>query len=191
MKPLPRSFYERDPSAVARELLGKVLVHRSGEGLTSGRIVETEAYYGEGDPASRASRGRGGLSEVMWGPGGISFVYMVHGNWLFNAVAFPEGKAGAVLVRALEPLQGLELMRRRRGVEEERELTSGPGKLTEAMGITGLHHGRDLTDPDGELLILPGRRVRRFMRSRRIGVKEDLPERLRFFLPGSPFVSKR
>ncbi|MEM0358861.1 MAG: DNA-3-methyladenine glycosylase [Candidatus Hadarchaeales archaeon] len=190
MAPLPRSFYERDPSKVARELLGKILVHRSKEGLTSGRIVETEAYYGEGDPASRASKGKTKKNEVMWGPRGISFVYMVHGNWLFNVVAGRKGEAGAVLVRALEPLEGTELMKRRRGVEEERELTSGPGKLTKAMGITGLHHGKDLTDPEGDLLILPGRRVGKIASSHRIGVKEDLPQKLRFYLSGNPFVSK-
>ncbi|MEM2865525.1 MAG: DNA-3-methyladenine glycosylase [Candidatus Hadarchaeales archaeon] len=191
MKPLPRSFYEREPPEVARRLLGKVLVHRSEEGLTSGMIVETEAYCGEWDPASRASRGKTRLTRMMWGPPGTSFVYMVHGNWLFNVVAHLKGEAGAVLVRALEPMEGVELMKRRRKVEGERELTSGPGKLTKAMGITGLHHGKDLTDPGGELLILPGRRVESILTSHRIGLKEDLPENLRFFLPGNPFVSKR
>jgi DNA-3-methyladenine glycosylase len=191
MEVLPRSFYERDVARVARNLLGKILVHREREGMTSGMIVETEAYYGEGDPASRASRGRTPLNEIMWGRGGLAFVYMVHANWLFNVVAEPEGVPGAVLVRALEPLEGIELMRRRRQVEDDLELTSGPGKLTKAMGISRRHHGMDLTDPNGELVITRGE-PRRFLiaSSHRIGVSSDLRRKLRFYLEGNPFVSR-
>jgi DNA-3-methyladenine glycosylase len=191
MRPLPRAFYERDTSTVARELLGKVLVHRASEGLTSGRIVEVEAYYGKGDPASRASRRRTRLNELMWGRGGLAFVYMVHARWLFNVTTEREGVPGAVLIRALEPVAGLKLMHRRRRVSSERGLTSGPGKLTQAMGITRGHHGLDLTDARSELVIVKSK-VERFevASSHRIGVSRDLERELRFYIGGNPFVSR-
>jgi len=191
MKVLAQSFYERDTSEVARALLGKILVHHGHGGLTSGKIVETEAYYGEGDPASRASRGRTKMNEIMWGPSGRAFVYVVHGNCLFNVTAEREGVPGAVLVRALEPLEGIELMRKRRGTKLEKELTSGPGKLTKAMAITGAHHGLDLTDQDSELIIVEGQ-PKDFTvgSSHRIGVSADLERKLRFYIDGNPFVSK-
>jgi DNA-3-methyladenine glycosylase len=127
----------------------------------------------------------------MWGMPGSSFVYMVHGQWLFNVVTERVGKAGAVLIRALEPLTGIELMRRRRGVVDERALTSGPGRLTQAMGITRADHLLDLTDPKSHLRILAGPRGRfRIARSHRIGVSQDLPEKLRFFISGNLYVSR-
>ncbi|MCS7131574.1 MAG: DNA-3-methyladenine glycosylase [Hadesarchaea archaeon] len=191
MKVLPRLFYERDAAMVARDLLGKILVHREREGVTSGVIVETEAYYGEGDPASRASKGRTSLNEIMWARGGLAFIYMVHGNWLFNVIAEPEGVPGAVLVRALEPSEGIELMRKRRQTKNDLELTSGPGKLTKAMGISRRHHGMDLTDANGELVITRGKRGKfQIASSHRIGVSSDLRRKLRFYIEGNPFVSR-
>lgn len=191
MKQLPRSFYERDTAQVARELLGKVLVHRSPDGTTSGRIVETEAYYGKGDPASRASRKRTKLNWLMWEKGGLAFVYMVHAQWLFNVTTEREGVPGAVLIRALEPLKGLELMKRRRGVTEERNLASGPGKLTKAMGITYAHHGLDLTGGESELVITSGNpEPFKITSSHRIGVSADLKRKLRFYIKENPYVSK-
>jgi len=188
---LARSFYERDTVEVAQALLGKILIHRAREGRTSGKIVETEAYYGEGDPASRASRRRTPLNEIMWGRGGMAFAYMVHANWLFNVVTEREGVPGAVLVRALEPLEGIELMRKRRRTSSELELTSGPGKLTRAMGITYRHHGLDLTDAKSELAIVKGEPQRfSIASSHRIGVSADLKRELRFYIKGNPFVSK-
>ena len=191
MKQLPRSFYERDTAQVARELLGKVLVHRSPDGTTSGRIVETEAYYGKCDPASRASRKRTKLNWLMWEKGGLAFVYMVHACWLFNVTTEREGVPGAVLIRALEPLKGLELMKRRRGVKEERNLTSGPGKLTQAMGITYAHHGLDLTGGESELVITSGSpEPFKMVSSHRTGVSADLKRKLRFYIKENPYVSK-
>lgn len=191
MRPIPRTFYERDTATVARELLGKVLVHRASEGLTSGKIVEVEAYYGKGDPASRASRKRTRLNEIMWWHGGLAFVYMVHARWLFNVTTEREGVPGAVLIRGLEPVTGVNLMQRRRPVSNERELTSGPGRLTQAMGITRAHHGLDLTDPRSELAIVEGE-VERFevTSSHRIGVSRDIERELRFYVRGNPFVSR-
>ena len=192
MRVLPRSFYERDTSEVARALLGKILVHRDQEGLTSGKIVETEAYYGGDDPASRASRGRTKMNEIMWGPAGKAFVYMIHARDLFNVTTERENVPGAVLIRALAPLKGIELMRRRRRVLDEFKLTSGPGKLTQAMGITRRHHGLDLTDPKSKLIIVEGERHNfSISSSHRIGVSADLGRRLRFYIEGNPFVSKR
>jgi len=107
MKRFSRSFYERDPALVAQDLLGKLLIHRSPEGVTSGRIVETEAYYGERDPATRAYRKRTKLNELMWWHGGFAFIYMVHARWMFNVTAEREGVPGAVLFRALEPVDGV------------------------------------------------------------------------------------
>jgi len=191
MKVLAQSFYERDTSEVARALLGKILVHHGHGGLTSGKIVETEAYYGEGDPASRASRGKTKMNEIMWGPAGRSFVYVVHGQCLFNVTTEREGVPGAVLIRALEPLEGIELMKKRRGTKIEKGLTSGPGKLTKAMAIIRAHHGLDLTDQDSELIIVEGE-PKDFTvgSSHRIGVSADLERKLRFYIDGNPFVSK-
>lgn len=191
MKILDRPFYERKTEKVALELLGKILMHREKEGVTSGMIVETEAYYGEKDPASRASRGRTKLNEIMWGKAGVAFVYMVHANWLFNVVTEREGVAGAVLIRAVEPIEGVGLMKQRRGVEDLKELTSGPGKLTRAFGITKEHHGLDLTKKTSEILILEGeKRDFPIARSHRIGVSSDLKRRLRFYIAENPFVSR-
>jgi DNA-3-methyladenine glycosylase len=193
MRILSSSFYSRPTPRVARELLGKVLVHETKEGLTSGKIVETEAYLGERDPASRAYGGkRTSISHVMWGPPGRSFIYMVHANWLLNVVTEPEGKAGAVLLRALEPLNGIELMRKRRGVESLEALTSGPGRLTQALGITKRDHGIDLTDPRSHLRIEDwGKQAFRVGKSHRIGVARDLEQELRFYIEGNRFVSAK
>jgi len=191
MRVLPRSFYERDTSEVARFLLGKILVHRWHEGLTSGKIVETEAYYGGGDPASRASRGKTKISEIMWGPAGKAFVYMVHTQRLFNVTTEREGVPGAVLIRALEPLEGIELMQKRREKKLEKELTSGPGKLTQAMAITRAHHGLYLTNKNSELVIVEGEpNDFTVCNSHRIGVSADLERKLRFYIEGNPFVSR-
>ena len=191
MKPISRSFYERDTAQVARDLLSKVLIHRSPECTTSGKIVETEAYYGKGDPASRASRKRTKLNWLMWERGGLAFVYMVHGQWLFNVTTEREGVPGAVLIRAMEPLEGLKLMKRRRKTADERNLTSGPGKLTQAMGITSAHHGLDITNSKSELIITPGGDGPvKIACSHRIGVSADLKRKLRFYVRGNSHVSK-
>lgn len=190
MKNLPRPFYERDAARVAQDLLGKVLVHRSPDGIAGGRIVETEAYYGSRDPASRAYRKRTKLNELMWWGGGFAFVYMVHNNWMFNVTADREGVPGAVLIRAVEPLEGAELMERRRGMEDERLLTSGPGRMTKAMGITYQHHRIDLTSSRTLLVSDAGPAKFRMGRSHRIGVSADLKRKLRFFVEGSRFVSR-
>jgi DNA-3-methyladenine glycosylase len=192
MKTLPRSFYERDPAVVARELLGKILVRRLAGHILSGMIVETEAYYGENDPASKAYKGLKPFNEPMFREAGRTFIYMVHGNWLLNVVAHQKGEVGAVLIRALEPLQGIEIMKRNRGVQNLKALTSGPGKLSKALIITKDLNGVDVTDAHGELIIIDGEWENSFeiRTSHRIGVKEDLPQDLRFYIRNNPFVSK-
>jgi DNA-3-methyladenine glycosylase len=187
---LPRSFYARDPSQVAQSLLGKVLVHHTSKSVMKGKIVETEAYYGESDPTSRAFKGKTPLTSIMWGHPGIAFIYIVHANWLFNIIADRKDKPGAVLIRALEPLEGIELMKRNRRKGRLKESTSGPGKLTQAMGITKNEHGIDLTRSKS-LFVVSGEGIGfNIIKSKRIGVSADLGIPLRFYIKGNRFVSK-
>jgi DNA-3-methyladenine glycosylase len=183
---LPRSFYVHPTVEVARALLGKTLVH----GAAQARIVETEAYLGLADAAAHAYRGRTPRTEVIFGPPGHAYVYLIYGMYeCLNIVAEPEGQAGCVLIRALEPLKGIESMRRRRGIDRVERLANGPGKLTIAMGITRKHNGADVTR--GPLTVCSGCETSfEIGVSRRIGITKnpDLP--LRFFIAGSPFVSR-
>jgi DNA-3-methyladenine glycosylase len=162
---------------------------RTPEGETSGRIVEVEAYLGESDPASHAARLRRGRVESMWGPAGIAYVYCSHGVYpMFNVVTEPERVAGAVLVRALQPVTGLALMERRRNLSDPRRLCSGPGRLCRAMGITLDDHGVDLTLSE-RIWIAAGPPPASVSASGRIGVSRGGEAPWRFFETGSPFVS--
>ena len=183
MEILSREFYERDPARVARELLGKLLIRRFNSKVLSGKIVETEAYYGEEDPASKAYKGRKKFNELMFKDAGKTFIYMVHGNWLLNIVAHPKGDVGAVLIRALEPLSEIETMKRNRGVNRLELLTNGPGKLTKALAITNTLNGIDVTAKNSKLIIVKeGWEKFEVETSHRIGVKNDLPQELRFYI---------
>ena len=147
---LPRGFYERDVIAVAKDLLGKVLVHDSADGVACGRIVETEAYCGPEDLAAHSSGGRRTpRNEVMYGEKGHAYIYFIYGMyWCFNVTAGAvAGKPEAVLVRALEPVDGEELMVKRRGIQNAVNLSNGPGKLCMALGLTGKQTKSDLTMP--------------------------------------------
>jgi len=148
---LSREFYERDTLTVARELLGKYLVHNSSDGITVGKIVETEAYIGPHDPASHAYKGkRTTRTEVQFGPGGYAYIYQIYGkNFCFNIVTQKIEMPEVVLIRALEPIEGLELMAKRRGFSRltskiTKELTNGPSKLCQAMGIDKSLYGINL-----------------------------------------------
>lgn len=191
LKPLPRSFYARDTSLVAKELLGKLLVHKTPQGIVAGKIVETEAYYGERDPASRAFHGKKIYNIGMWGEPGTVFTYIVHANWMFNIATGEKGEPSAVLIRALEPLEGIALMQKRRGLAKIEELCRGPGKLSRAMGITKAHNGLPLAPRTGLYLAEPPREEKFAIgSSHRIGVTQDLKRKLRFFIKDSTFVSR-
>jgi DNA-3-methyladenine glycosylase len=188
---LQRTFYQRDTKKVAKELLGKILVREASNGIIKGKIVETEAYYGEEDPASHAYRGKTKRSEIMWGKPGIAYVYFIYGNhYLLNVVTEAEHKPGAVLIRAVEPTVGLELMKQRRNINNVRNLTNGPGKLTQAFGITIKDNGKDLTC--GDLWIEEGKVSKlKIDSSKRIGVRRDKKENLRFYIKGNKFISRK
>lgn len=186
-----REFFEGDTATVAQRLLGKILLSRSEGCTTSGKIVETEAYYGIDDPASRASQKKTKINKVMWAKPGTILVYMVHGNWLFNIVTGAKEVPSGVLIRALEPLEGIKTMKDRRDREKISELASGPGKLTEALGISDNHHSIDLFDSDKIDILIPEKEEDFEMKtSKRIGVKKDLETDLRFYIYQNKHVSR-
>lgn len=168
---LSREFYERPVLQVARDCIGKVLVHRTGEGETAGRILETEAYRGPEDLAAHSSRGLTRRTAAMFGPPGHAYIFRLYGTcWATNLVVAAVGQPHAVLIRAVEPLRGLELMaRRRRKPVGSRDLANGPGKLSEALGITGERYGCDLCG-DELFVAEEGLVVGRIGRSPRINV---------------------
>jgi DNA-3-methyladenine glycosylase len=193
---LARDFYARPVLVVARECIGKLLVHRTPEGETAGRVVEAEAYRGPLDLAAHSARGlRSKRTAVMFGPPGYAYVYLIYGlSWAMNIIAASEGEPHGVLLRALEPVRGVELMTCRRGgkmLPGARELTNGPGKLTQALAITGEDYGRDLC---GDRLFLEAadRPVGRVGRSTRINVSYAgawAAKRWRFYERGNRYVS--
>jgi len=189
--PLPRQFYLRPARAVARELLGCVLVSRRDGTTTAGRIVETEAYLGPEDRASHAAF-RPSSRDLFYGDGGIAYVYLNYGmHYCLNAVAGRRGEPGCVLLRALEPVAGLSVMARRRGiVANSPRLASGPGNLTRALAITLRDNRADLTG--GPLTIEPPDRLGNFRIASgpRIGITRSTARRLRFWIVGSPCVSR-
>lgn len=190
---LPREFYERDTVAVAKELLGKIIVRTIGATRLAGSIVETEAYRGNDDPASHAFRGRTSRNWAMFDHGGLAYVYFIYGrNWCLNATTEPLGQPGAVLIRALEPLSGTEYMSAQRGVSEVDRLTNGPGKLTKALGITGAQNGLEVTRK-GELYVCRSDHIPDALcvASRRIGVSSGSHLMWRFSVQGSRYVSRR
>src|SRR5262247_4268252 len=189
--PLSRASYFQSPRALARNLLGCVLVSRSGSIITSGRIVETEAYLGPEDAASHAAF-RPGSHALFYGDGGFAYVYLNYGiHYCLNAIAGAAGRPGCVLIRALEPVAGLATMARRRGVSaDSTRLASGPGNLTRALGIDLRDNRADLTR--GLFTIEPPDRPRdfRIASGRRIGITRAADLRLRFWIRDSPFVSR-
>ena len=197
LPPLPRSFYDRDPRKVSRDLLGKLLLRRNGKSVLAARIVEVEAYLGRNDPAAHSFAGRTARNAVLWGPPGVSYVYFIYGNhYCFNVSCLPDGEAGGVLFRALEPLVGIPDMARARGIDsaelrDPRQLTSGPGRLAEAFGITRPRDNeKDLTSPDSDLWIADDGGPRpRVTITARIGITKAAEKPLRFIISGNRLVS--
>lgn len=193
---MDREFYSRNADEVAQDLLGKCLVRISSEGKTIGKIVETEAYLGEEDPASHSYQSsKTERTEVMFGPAGHAYVYMIYGMYYcFNVVTGTEGEPEGVFVRALEPLDGMKLMEERRGVNDRRELTDGPGKLCMAMDIDKQLNGEDLCGAKLYVVESKGSEDFDIEKARRVNIDyagEAKEWKLRFFIEGNPNVSKR
>jgi DNA-3-methyladenine glycosylase len=188
---LPVSFFKRPVEIVARELLGVILLSRVGGRFTSGRIVETEAYLGYRDPASHGYRHRRhARNEALYGPPGTWYVYLSYGiHWCTNIVCGVEGDGGAVLLRALEPLEGLETMRRRRGALAARQLCSGPGKLGQALAISRKLDGSPMRGCPVTLAVEKNAAPAAFAVTPRIGITQAADWPLRFLVPDSPWVS--
>ena len=189
MSVLGVDFYIRDTEAVAKELLGKILVRRLGDELLGGIIVETEAYFGAEDPASRAFHGKKRYNSVMFGEPGHLFIYNVHKYWMLNFVAHDNG-VGGILIRAIEPTMGLDTMRENRPVKRDRDLTSGPGKLTLALDVDKALNGFSTIDDSCTVHVLNNEYDYEMGTSHRIGVTKDLPEELRFYVKENRFVSR-
>ena len=184
---LKRPFYERPTVDVARDLLGKVLVH----GPAGGVIVETEAYLGGDDLAAHSARGITDRTRVIFGPPGHAYVYFIYGMYeCLNLVCEPEGTPGCVLIRALEPVAGMEIMRTRRpAARKPEDLASGPGKLTLAMGITRAQNGADVTRGSLSVREPAERRAVEIAATPRVGISQSAELPLRFLIRGNRFVS--
>jgi DNA-3-methyladenine glycosylase len=194
LKKLPRSFYFRSAPLVAKDLLGKILVRRIGQTTLSGKIVEVEAYLGKKDPASHAYRGKTRRNEVMFGEGGHLYVYFTYGmHFCANVVTGKKDVSEAVLIRAIEPLDGIELMKRNRGYLKDVRLlytlTNGPAKFCEAFGIKREENGTDLRGD--KIFLIEGESPKSIIgTSTRIGITRGKEKKWRFFLKGNEWVSK-
>jgi DNA-3-methyladenine glycosylase len=198
---LAAEFYARDPRQVAPELLGKVLLRRDGRNLRAGRIVEVEAYLGAEDAAAHAAAGRTKRNDVLFGPPGRAYVYFIYGfHYCLNVSCEPDGRAGCVLIRALQPLAGIEQMAAARNLQvipgspaELRKLTSGPGRLAEALSVTRERdNGKDVTSRRSDLQIVDdGYAPEKIGNTVRVGITKSAHELLRYVISGNPFVSGR
>jgi DNA-3-methyladenine glycosylase len=192
---MSRAFFERQPDAAARSVLGKLLIRRIDDALLVGRIVEVEAYFGDGDAAAHSASGRTARNAVLFGPPGYAYVYFIYGMYCcLNISCEPTGHAGCVLVRALEPLQGLTQMaawRRLTAHAAPRLLTSGPGRLCQAFGITrATHNGVDLLSKNSDLQLRDdGYDIQSILATPRIGITKAVDRPLRFLVAGHPCVS--
>jgi DNA-3-methyladenine glycosylase len=187
---LSRNFYSRDTEKVAKELLGKIVVHKTKEGVCKGKIVETEAYFGNADPASHAYRKKTKRNFLMFEKPGKAYVYFCYGNhWLFNIVAKEMKVPGAVLIRAIEPLKGIKIMKKRRGISELTNLTNGPGKLSKAFSISKEQNGLDLTD--SKLFLENSHEKFEVVKTKRVGISKGKRKLLRFYIKDNRFVSKK
>ena len=198
---LRRQFFNRDPRLVARALLGKLVVRKMGCITLAGRIVEVEAYLGEGDLAAHAAAGNTERNSVLWGAPGHAYVYFIYGvHYCLNISCLPAGVAGCVLIRALEPVSGMPEMARARELShlelisrrDFRKLTSGPGRLCEALGITRKRdNGKDMLSARSDLQVMQdGFRVEEIAVTPRIGITKSAEMPLRYIIAGSGFISR-
>ena len=193
-QPINRRFYTRDTLKVAKAILGKVLVRRTPLEVFTGKIVETEAYRGTDDPASHSFRGKTNRNEVMFGKPGITYVYFTYGNHhCLNIVTERTGIPAAVLIRSIEPLKGIETMKRNRSVEKIIDVASGPGKLTKAFQITREDNNIDVTDSSSNISIHTPVEEKSFqiVQTTRIGIRLAQEFPWRFYIKENPHVSKR
>ena len=199
-RPVGRAFYNRDPRVVARELLGKLLIREERGKRLSGRIVETEAYLGAEDAAAHSAAGRTQRNDVLFGPPGFAYVYFIYGvHYCFNVSCLEDGEAGGVLIRALEPVEGIEEMARNREIElsdpvrltELRSISSGPGRLAEALAILrSRDNGKDVTSKQSDLWIGDdGYSVRKISAGPRIGITKAIDHPLRYIIADNEYVS--
>jgi len=202
---LKADFYNRDPRRVARALLGKLLIRKTPRGILAGRIVETEAYLGKDDAAAHSAAGKTPRNAVLFGPPGFAYVYFIYGNhYCLNVSCLPDGEAGGVLFRAMEPVVGIEQMAEARGIDLPKEtnlrktaslkkISSGPGRMAEALDVTRERdNGKSLVSARSDLRIVDdGYRVRRVTVTPRIGIVKAAERPLRYFIAGNPFVSGR
>jgi len=199
---LRRAFFNRDPRTVARELLGKLIVRREGRRQIAGRVVEVEAYLGAGDLAAHAAAGHTARNAVLWGPSGHAYVYFIYGvHYCLNISCLPDGDAGCVLIRALEPVSGIDDMAKARGLadvdltsrRELRKLASGPGKLCAALGITRPRdNAKDMLSPASDLQVMSdGFRVDEVAVTQRIGITKSAELPLRYVIAGNDFLSRK
>lgn len=184
-----RQFYSRPATIVAPELLGQRLIYEGPAGPVGGIIVETEAYMGPGDEASQAHRGPTPRTQIMFGQAGHAYIYFTYGlHYCLNVVTSPAGQASAVLIRAIEPTIGVEVMRHNRPVESDQQLTNGPAKLTQAMGLSVVQSGLDLLN--SPLKLLPGRSNQVIATSPRIGIRLARDRLWRYYIRDNPYVSR-
>lgn len=187
---LSRDFYERPTLDVARDLLGKIFVRRLNSTQLTGRIVEVEAYIGEDDPACHARFGPTDRNRVMYGRGGVTYVYFIYGMYsMLNIVTEPEGSAAAVLIRGIEPIEGLETMMQLRGCDTVKTLTNGPGKICMSFSLDTSHSGIDITNGDMFVTECDSEQPE-IATSSRIGIKDGTDRKWRFYIKGNRFVSR-
>jgi DNA-3-methyladenine glycosylase len=198
LKILPKKFYTREVKTVARDLLGKILVKKVGKSVLAGKIVEVEAYDGRIDQAAHTFIGKTKRNEIMFNEGGYFYVYFTYGaHYCCNVVTGKKNHGTAVLIRALEPVKGLKKMAKNRfgrdllNEKERINLTSGPGKVCQAMGINKSHYGADLTD--GAIFILDSRKIQKHMIvvTKRVGIKKSMELPWRFYIKDNPYVSRK
>jgi DNA-3-methyladenine glycosylase len=201
-KLLRRAFFNRDPRIVSRELLGKLVVRKAGHTLIAGRIVEVEAYLGAGDLAAHSAAGNTARNAVLWGPPGHAYVYFIYGvHYCLNFSCLPAGEAGGILVRALEPVAGIRQMAQARELDDLdltaardlRKLTSGPGRLAEALGITRPRdNGKDMVSSASDLQVMDdGFTVKEVAVTPRIGITKSADMPLRYLIAGNIFISRK